>query len=131
MQDRQHHPEQRRQGSLRAEDQRKHAGGDREIGRQKPDRQEQQVEPARLDVVIVVQAVLHLARQRPWQRRRMKRESVHAVFAQVKQQRTKQDQERLDREQAKQKGQRLDRHAHHERRDTAVAKEHEEHPAIP
>ena len=60
---------------------REQAGGDGEIRYQKPDRQEQQVKPAGLDMVVVMEAMLKFAQPRPRQWRRMKSEAVHAVFA--------------------------------------------------
>src|ERR1700722_13657131 len=51
VQDRQHHPEQRGRRGLRSEHQREQSGRRYEVRQQKPDRQEQQVQPARLDMV--------------------------------------------------------------------------------
>jgi hypothetical protein len=65
MQDRQHHPEQRGGHGLRPEHQRDQQGGDREVRHQKPQRQKQQVEPARLDMVVVMQPVLQFSQASP------------------------------------------------------------------
>jgi hypothetical protein len=62
MQDRKHHPEQRGGRGLCPEHQREQPGGEGEIRHQEPDRQEQKVQPVRLDMVIVMQAVLQLAK---------------------------------------------------------------------
>ena len=65
MQDRQHHSEQRRGRGPDSKRQREQPGGDGEVRHQKPDRQKQQVQTARLDMVVVMQAVLQLSRRRP------------------------------------------------------------------
>src|ERR1700722_10184074 len=57
----------------------------------------------------------------------MKGETVHAVFAEVKQQRAEQDQQRPRRDPAKQEGQCLHGRAHHQRGNASVTKEYEKH----
>src|SRR5665213_1031416 len=58
----------------------------------------------------------------------MKGESVHAIFAQIEQQRAKQDQRGLQGDDVKQPGPYFGHHADHECRNAAVTKKYEEHP---
>jgi hypothetical protein len=65
MQDRQHHSEQSGDRGLDPEHQREQPGGNREVRHQEPEWQEQQIQPVRLDMVVVMQTVLQPAHQRP------------------------------------------------------------------
>src|SRR6266849_8737244 len=57
MQDRQHPPEQRGSRGLRPEHEREQRGSEGEVRHQKPDRQKQKIQPVRLDMMVVMQAV--------------------------------------------------------------------------
>jgi hypothetical protein len=57
----------------------------------------------------------------------MKGETVHAIFAEIKQQRANQYQGGLQRDDAKQPEQRFSRHCRQQRRDTAMTTEYEKH----
>ena len=131
MKNRKHHSEQRGSGGLRPQYKREKPGGQGQVRHQKPDRQKQQIQPVRLDMVVVMEAVLQPARGRPCERRRMKGETMHAVFAQIEQQRAEQDRDGIQRQDAKQPGQRLNHHGHHERCNAAMAKKHEKHLRLP
>src|SRR5579872_2053029 len=131
MQDRQHHAEQGGARCLPAEDQREQTGGEREIRDQKPDRQEQEIEPVGFDVMVVVEAVLQFAQERPGYWRRMKSKTVHAVFAEVKHQRAEHDQTRLDGDPAQQQRKCLHHHARNPCAYAAVTKKCEKHFGCP
>jgi hypothetical protein len=57
----------------------------------------------------------------------VKGETVHAIFAEIEQQRAKRDHDGLQRHGAEQPGQRFGRHAQQQRRDTTVTNEYEKH----
>src|ERR1700761_6691347 len=77
--------------------------------------------------MVVMQPVLKFTQPWPWHRRRVKGEAVHAVFGEVKQQRAEDNEHRHQRDCAGQERQRFDDDACKERRNTAMAKENEEH----
>ncbi len=58
-----------------------------EIGNQKPERQEQKVQPVWLGMMIVVQPVLQFAHEGEARRLRMEGEAVKAILADIKRQR--------------------------------------------
>jgi hypothetical protein len=74
-------------------------------------------------MMVVMEAALQPARGRPRQRRCMKGETVHAVFAQIEQQRSQQDRDGC-------KGKDASHHAGDERGNAAMAKKHEKHPRL-
>ncbi len=82
------------------EDQRNQRGGESEIGNKEPQRQEQQVEPVRLDVVVVMQAMLQPPHEGDRRRPGVEGEAVHEIFAAVEQQRADDDVERAKRREA-------------------------------
>jgi hypothetical protein len=57
----------------------------------------------------------------------VKGETVHAIFAQIKQQRAKQYQSGFQRDDAEQPGERFSHYSHHECRNAAVTKKYEKH----
>jgi hypothetical protein len=57
----------------------------------------------------------------------MKGETVHAIFAEIKQQRANQYQGGLQRDDANQPEQRFSRHCRQQRRDTAMTNKHQKH----
>ena len=63
MVDRHHHAEHRRRDDRPTEQQREDQRRHGEIGNQKPDRQEQQIEPLGLGVMVIVQPVLQFAHE--------------------------------------------------------------------
>jgi hypothetical protein len=52
---------------------------------------------------------------------------MHAIFAQIEQQRAEHDHERLQQQDAKQPGERFGHDAHQKRRDTAMTKKYAKH----
>ena len=127
MQDRQHHAEQRQWRGSASKSKREQPDGEAKVRHQKPDRQEQQIEPAGLDMVVVMQAVLQLEQRRPGQRGRVKGKAVHAIFAEIKQQRAEQYRYGLQRDGAEQPGSGYRRHSQQQYRDAAMTNENEKH----
>ena len=87
LEDRQCHTEHGTSDSGPTKNQRKAERRYGEIGDQKPDRQEQEIEPLRLGVMIVMQPMLQFAYKRKPRRFGVERETVKTVFADVKRQR--------------------------------------------
>jgi hypothetical protein len=96
VEDCERHAEHRRGDRRPAEDQRKGERGHGEIGDEKPDRQEQEIEPVGLGVMIVVQAMLQLAHERKARRLGVEAEAVEAVFADVERQGADRDPEQRE-----------------------------------
>jgi hypothetical protein len=61
----------------------------------------------------------------------VKGETVHAIFAEIEQQRAKHDHDGLQRHGPEQPGQHFGRHAQQQRGDTAMTNEYEKHPPLP
>ena len=64
---------------------------DRQVRRDVPEREEQQVEPAGFDMMVVVQTALKFQEPHAAGRRRMEKEAVGGVFGQIEQHGARED----------------------------------------